>query len=123
MNIFFVIDGVLITPNLRGTILPGVTRNSVIKLAKHWEMPVEERRISIEEVMQAGKEGILEEVFGAGTAAVVAPVEEVHHDGQSVTFGINGRGPVGQKLYDAITAIQRGEDEDLFDWITSVKVD
>lgn len=123
MNIFFVIDGVLITPNLRGTILPGVTRDSVIKLANSWDMPVEERRISIEEVMKAGKDGILEEVFGAGTAAVVAPVEEVHHDGESVTFDIDGRGPVGQKFYDTITGIQHGQIEDPFGWVTSVDVD
>jgi branched-chain amino acid aminotransferase len=122
MNIFFVINGTLVTPSLRGTILPGVTRDSVVQLAKHWDMPVEERRISIDEVMKAGEEGMLDEVFGAGTAAVIAPVEEVHHDGQSVSFDINGRGPVGQKLYDAITAIQRGQVEDPFGWITSVKV-
>lgn len=123
MNIFFVIDGVLVTPSLRGTILPGVTRDSIIELAKHWDMPVEERRISIEEVMRAGKDDKLEEVFGAGTAAVVAPVEEVHHDGQSVTFDIDGRGPVGQKFYNAITDLQRGQAEDPFGWTTSVKVD
>ncbi|MEL7832359.1 branched-chain amino acid aminotransferase [Fodinibius sp. Rm-B-1B1-1] len=123
MNIFFVIDGVLVTPDLRGTILPGVTRDSVVQLAKHWGMPVEERRISIDEVMEAGENDMLDEVFGAGTAAVIAPVEEVHHDGQSVTFDIDGRGPVGQKLYNRITAIQRGQAEDPFGWITSVKVD
>lgn len=122
MNIFFVIDGVLLTPSLRGTILPGVTRNSVIELAKHWNMPVEERRISIEEVMQAGEDGSLEEVFGAGTAAVVAPVKEVHHDGQSVQFDIDERGPVGQKFYDTITGIQRGQVEDPFGWVTPVEV-
>jgi branched-chain amino acid aminotransferase len=122
MNIFFVIDGTLVTPNLRGTILPGVTRDSVVQLAKHWDMPVEERRISIDEVMEAGEKGALDEVFGAGTAAVIAPVDEVHHDGQSVTFDIDGRGPVGQKFYDAITSIQRGQAEDPFGWITSVDV-
>lgn len=122
MNIFFVIDGVLVTPSLRGTILPGVTRDSIIQLAKQWNMPVEERRISVDEIIQTGKDGALEEVFGAGTAAVVAPVEEVHHNGQSVTFDINGRGPVGQKFYDAITGIQRGQSEDPFGWITAVKV-
>ncbi len=122
MNIFFVIDGVLVTPNLRGTILPGVTRDSIIKLAKQWDMPVEERRIGIKEVMQAGKDGKLDEVFGAGTAAVVSPVEEVHHDGQSVTFDIDGRGPVGEKFYNAITAIQYGQAEDPFGWVTSIEV-
>ncbi|MGD8427348.1 MAG: branched-chain amino acid aminotransferase, partial [Balneolaceae bacterium] len=93
MNIFFVIDGVLITPELQGTILPGVTRDSVIKLAKHWEMPVEERRISVEEVMEAGKSGKLQEVFGAGTAAVITPVQEIHHDGESVQIHEENRGP------------------------------
>lgn len=122
MNIFFVIDGTLITPDLRGTILPGVTRDSIIQLARHWDMPIEERRISIEEVMKAGEKGALEEVFGAGTAAVVAPVEEIHHAGKSVTFNIDGQGPVGQKFYDKITGIQRGKVEDPFGWITSVEV-
>lgn len=122
MNIFFVMDGTLVTPSLRGTILPGVTRDSVVQLAKHWDMPVEERRISIDEVMEAGENGTLDEVFGAGTAAVIAPVEEVNHDGQSVTFDIDGRGPVGQKFYNAVTAIQRGQAEDAFGWITPVDV-
>ena len=122
MNIFFVIDGVLITPNLRGTILPGVTRNSVIQLAKHWDMPVEERRVAIEEVMEAGDEGSLEEVFGAGTAAVIAPVKEVSHGEHSVRVHTDGRGPIGQKLYDTITGIQQGKLEDPFGWVRQIKV-
>ncbi len=122
MNIFFVIDGVLVTPELSGSILPGITRDSIIRLAKHWNMPVEERRISIDEVMQAGKDGTLEEVFGAGTAAVVAPVDEVCHDGESITFDIESRGPVGQKLYDIITGIQTGKEEDPFGWTRPVNV-
>ena len=122
MNIFFVIDGVLLTPNLRGTILPGITRDSVLELARHWDMPVEERPVSIEEVMEAGSKGTLEEVFGAGTAAVIAPVEEVHHDGQSVSFDLDGRGPVGEKFYDAITGMQRGTGEDPFGWIRKVDI-
>lgn len=122
MNIFFVIDGTLITPELSGTILPGITRDSIIQLAKHWDMPLEERRVSINEVMEAGNDGTLEEVFGAGTAAVVAPVDEIHHDGQSITFDIEGRGPVGQKFYDAITGIQTGRKEDPFGWTYSINV-
>lgn len=121
MNIFFVIDGVLITPNLQGTILPGVTRDSVIQLANYWEMPVEERRISIDEVLEAGEKGTLEEVFGAGTAAVIAPVSEIHHDGESVYIHEENRGPVGQKFYDTITGIQRGKLEDPFGWVTSIE--
>lgn len=122
MNIFFVIDGVLVTPELQGTILPGVTRDSVIKLAKHWDMPVEERRISIDEVMDAGKDGTLEEVFGAGTAAVISPVQEIHHDGESVQVHEEGRGPIGQKLYDTIFGMQRGEVEDPFGWTHSIEI-
>lgn len=116
MNIFFVIDGVLITPELTGTILPGITRDSIILLAKHWGLPVEERRISIDEVMEAGNNGTLDEIFGAGTAAVVAPVDEIHHNGQSVTLDIENRGPLGQKFYKMITGIQRGKTQDPFGW-------
>lgn len=122
MNIFFVIDGVLITPELSGTILPGVTRDSVIQLAKSWDMPVEERRIDIAEVIEAGKAGTLEEGFGAGTAAVIAPIEEIHHDGTSVIPHETDRGPVGQKLYDTIYDIQRSRTEDPFDWVRSINV-
>lgn len=122
MNIFFVIDGVLMTPELRGTILQGVTRDSIIKLAKSWDMPVEERRISIEEIMEAGDNGTLEEVFGAGTAAVISPVKEVNHEDQTVTVHENGRGPIGQKLYDTITGIQQGKIEDPFDWVQPVSI-
>lgn len=122
MNIFFVIDGVLVTPELSGTILPGITRRSVIELARHWDMPLEVRRVSIDELMAAGKEGRLDEVFGAGTAAVIAPVDEIHHDGESVTFDREARGPVGQKLYDAITGIQRGRIDDPFGWTHPIDV-
>ncbi|GAA5523112.1 branched-chain amino acid aminotransferase [Aliifodinibius salicampi] len=122
MNIFFIIDGVLVTPKLQGTILPGITRDSVLRLANHWEIPVEERRINIEEVIEAGQSGKLEEVFGTGTAAVIAPVEEIHHDGISVIPKEKDRGPVGQKLYDTIYDIQRSRIEDPFNWVRSVQV-
>lgn len=122
MNIFFVIDGVLVTPELSGTILPGITRDSIIRLAQHWDMPLEERKVSIDEVMETGRDGTLEEVFGAGTAAVIAPVDEIHHAGQSVTFDVDSRGPVGQKFYDAITGVQTGKIEDPFGWIHPINL-
>lgn len=122
MNIFFIIDGTLVTAPLSGTILPGVTRDSVLALAREWGMPVEERRLAIDEVIEAGRAGTLEEAFGAGTAAVIAPVEEISHDGQKVRIHSEGRGPVGQKLYEAITGIQRGKREDTFGWITRITV-
>lgn len=122
MNIFFVIDGVLVTPPLSGTILPGITRASIIELAEHWDIPVKERRIRIDEVIDASKKGILEEAFGAGTAAVIAPVEEIHHEGHSVWVHEESHGPLGEKLYNTITGIQRGEIEDPFGWTTAVKI-
>lgn len=122
MNIFFVIDGVLITPELSGTILPGVTRNSVIQLARRWELPVEERRVNIAEVIEAGQNGTLEEAFGAGTAAVIAPIGEIHHAGTTVMPKSTQRGAVGQKLYDAIYDIQRSRRKDPFDWVYPIDV-
>lgn len=122
MNIFFLIDDVLITPPLSGTILPGVTRDSVLKLARSWDMQVEERRIGMTEVMESAQNGKLQEVFGAGTAAVIAPVKEIRHNGELVTIHENGRGPVGQKLYDTIYGIQRGKVDDPFNWTHQVSV-
>ncbi|MDZ7771344.1 MAG: branched-chain amino acid aminotransferase [Balneolaceae bacterium] len=122
MNIFFVIDGTLVTAPLGGTILPGVTRDSVLKLARHWDLDVEERPLPIDEVMKAGREGRLQEAFGAGTAAVIAPVGLIHHDGETVEVHEESRGPIGKRLYDAITGIQRGEREDPFGWITTIRI-
>ena len=77
MNIFFKIKGTVVTPMLNGSILPGVTRNSCIELCKEWGLPVEERKVSVDELFAAAEDGTLEEVWGTGTAAVVAPVKEL----------------------------------------------
>ena len=122
MNIFFLIDDVLITPPLTGTILPGVTRDSVLKLARSWDMNVEERRLGMTEVMDAAHSGKLQEVFGAGTAAVIAPVKEIRHQGELITIHEEGRGPVGQKLYETIYGIQRGKVDDPFNWTRQIAV-
>jgi branched-chain amino acid aminotransferase len=116
MNLFFLIGDELITPPLEGTILPGVTRDSVIHLAKEWRMKVIERRISIDEIFKASKEGKLKEVFGTGTAAVISPVGEVHHNDTHIVINNNKIGPLSQKLYDEITGIQYGEKLDRFGW-------
>ena len=84
MNIFFKIDGKVVTPMLNGSILPGITRDSVLRICRDWGLPTEERRISVEELLQAQKEGKLEEVFGTGTAAVVSPVKELDWKGDKV---------------------------------------
>jgi branched-chain amino acid aminotransferase len=120
MNIFFVIDNQILTPELNGSILPGITRDSVIKLAKHWNDRVAERKISIDELMQAHASGKLQEVFGAGTAAVISPVGEIKYADQVITIAGGKAGPVAQKYYRAITDIQYGKAEDPLEWIVRV---
>ena len=122
MNIFFKIDGKLITPKLGGTVLPGITRRSVIALAKEWDIEVEERRISIDEVFDAHDNGTLEEIFGSGTAAVISPVGLIHHDGKEIELDRDKIGPFAKKMYDTITGIQYGKIEDSYGWIHPVKV-
>jgi branched-chain amino acid aminotransferase len=97
MNIFFVIDDEIITPELNGSILPGITRKSVIELAKHWNEKVAERKVSIDELIEAHGTGRLKEVFGAGTAAVISPVGQVKYGDQVITINNNQTGPVAQK--------------------------
>ncbi len=120
MNVFFVIDGKLVTPSLCGSTLPGITRKTVIDLANSWGMAVEERKLSIEEVFSAAKEGRVSEVFGSGTAAVISPVGLMKWNDESVTFNDNVIGPFSQKLYDTITGIQYGRLSDDFGWIVKL---
>jgi branched-chain amino acid aminotransferase len=120
MNIFFVVDDEIITPELNGSILPGITRDSVIKLAKHWGMKVLERKISIDEVMAANISGKLTEIFGSGTAAVISPVGELKYGDNLISVGDGGVGPVAQRFFDAIQGIQYGSIEDPMGWIEPV---
>ena len=120
MNIFFVIDDEIITPELNGSILPGVTRKSVIALAKHWNEKVSERKISIDEIMDAHAAGSLKEAFGSGTAAVISPVGEIKYGDKVITINDNQTGPVAQKLYDAITDIQYGKADDPLGWVVKI---
>lgn len=121
MNIFFKINGTVVTPMLNGSILPGVTRDSVINLCKAWGLPVEERRISIDEIYEAQKNGTLEEVFGTGTAAVISPVGQLRWEDHIMKVQDGGIGEYSQKFYDAITGIQLGNIEDTFNWTVEVK--
>lgn len=120
MNIFFKINGEVVTPKLNGSILNGVTRDSVIQLLKHWNVPVREAKISIEEVCAAHDRGELEEVFGAGTAAVVSPVGELKWNNTSITINDQKIGALSQRLYDTITGIQLGKEKDVFSWTHKV---
>ena len=117
MNIFFIIDGEVVTPELQGSILSGITRKSAIELAKNWGMKVSEKRISIQEVAYAYDAGKLDEVFGTGTAAVISPVGTLKWGDKVMTINNNQIGPISQKLYDTMTGIQYGRLEDKFNWI------
>ncbi len=120
MNIFFVIDDELITPALSGSILSGITRDTVIQLAAKWGKPVTERRISIDEVVSAHEEGRLQECFGSGTAAVISPVGEIKYKDHQMKIGNGEVGPWARKLFDTITDIQYGRAEDPEGWTRPV---
>ncbi|MFO7666560.1 MAG: branched-chain amino acid aminotransferase [Desulfobacterales bacterium] len=120
MNIFFVIDDEIITPVLNGSILHGITRDSVIALAREWKYKISERRISIDEVMDAHKSGRLKEVFGSGTAAVISPVGELKYMGKVIHISGGKVGPMANKLFKALTDIQYGREKDTMGWIEVV---
>jgi branched-chain amino acid aminotransferase len=118
MNIFFVIGDELATPSLTGSILNGITRQSVIKIASEkWGMKVSERRISIDEIMEAHDKGILREAFGTGTAAVVSPVGHIKYAEREITINNGEVGAVAKRAFDTITGIQYGRIEDSFGWV------
>ncbi|MCL2096257.1 MAG: branched-chain amino acid aminotransferase [Oscillospiraceae bacterium] len=119
-NAFVMIDGVVITPPLGGSILPGITRDSCIKILKSWDIPVEERQISIDEIIAASDNNKLDEMFSSGTAAVVSPVGELTYRDRTIIIRENTVGPISQRLYDTLTGIQWGEIPDSFNWTTKV---
>ncbi len=120
MNIFFKIDGKVITPELNGSILPGVTRDSVLALCKEWGFETQERKISIDEIYEAYQNNILEEVWGTGTAAVISPVGQLRWEENIMRVKDGGIGPLSQKLYDTITGIQLGRIRDEYGWTVEV---
>ncbi|WP_417913624.1 branched-chain amino acid aminotransferase [Candidatus Electronema sp. JM] len=116
-NIFFVIGGELVTPPLGGTILPGITRDTVLKLAADWGIKASERRISMEEIMAAAADGSLTEAFGSGTAAVISPVGEFIYKDKAIQIGGGQTGPVAQRFFDGIQQLQRGQMPDSHGWL------
>ena len=116
MNIFFKIDDKFITPPLHGTILPGVTRDSVLTLLKDRGEKYEERPISMDEVLTAYDKGVLTEVFGAGTAAVIAPIQRIAYEDNLLEFDVESSGLASQWLCDTIVDIQTGAAEDIYGW-------
>ena len=121
MNVFFVIGDEIVTPGLYGSILPGITRKSSLELLRSWGLNAIERRLSIDELIEAYKAGRVSEVFGTGTAAVISPVGELKVGDLIMTFNNGEIGKISQRLYDAMTGIQRGRLKDEFGWTVEVK--
>jgi len=121
MNVFFKIDGEVVTPSLDGSILPGITRDSVIQLLKHWNIPVSERKVGIQELFDAYRDGKLEEAFGTGTAAVISPIGELNWNEHVMVINNGEIGELATKIYNTITGIQSGKIQDEFGWTAEVK--
>jgi len=120
MNMFFVVNGELITPELNGSILPGITRDSILKIAHRMGIGAVERTIGIGEIFRAHDEGRLDEAFGTGTAAVVSAVGEMAWNGRTITINNGEIGRYSQLFYDKLTGIQMGREEDEFGWVVRV---
>lgn len=121
MNICFKINNKIVTPALNGSILGGMTRDSVMRLAREWGLDVEEVQISIDEVYEAHANGTLQEIFGTGTAAVISPVSSFNWGGRVITVNDGKSGETSLKLYDEITGIQYGKVPDKFEWMEEVE--
>lgn len=121
MNIMFKVDGEIYTAPTVGTVLPGITRMSCIELLRDWGYKVNETRFSIDFIMDAAKNGKLEEVFGTGTAAVISPVGGLTYENDSVEINDFKTGELTQRLYDTLTGMQFGKLDDKMGWIVPVE--
>ncbi|MFR4947302.1 branched-chain amino acid aminotransferase [Thomasclavelia spiroformis] len=121
MNVMFLINDTVVTAPLEGSVLPGVTRDSIIHILKDWGYKVEERELSIDELMEAGRNGKLKEAFGTGTAAVISPVGQLYYKGEEIVINDFKTGELTQKLYDTLTGIQWGRLEDKYSWVRYIK--
>jgi len=115
-NVMFLLDGKLLTPTTRDTILDGVTRDTVITLAKEWGIPVEERRVSVAEIIEGAKSGKLTDMFGAGTAATIASVGSISHNGEEYFLSDPKTREFSVKLLNALNAIRYGNTPDTYGW-------
>lgn len=121
MNVFFVLGDEIVTPELDGSILPGITRKSAVELLKSWGYRVSERPLDIQELVDAYHQGTLKEAFGTGTAAVISPIGELKYKDLIMEINHNQIGEISQKLYNTLTGIQWGKVEDTFGWVYPVK--
>ncbi len=122
MNVMFKIKGEIVTPMLTGSVLPGITRKSCIEILRNWGYKVTERLISVDELLNAVKNGELEEAWGTGTAAVVSPIGQLFYEDVNYIVSNNQIGELTQKLYDELTGIQWGKVEDKYSWVKKVKI-
>ncbi len=120
MNVMFKIDGKVYTPMLNGSILPGITRKSMIQVMQDWGVEVIEKRISVDELKEAAKEGRIEEVWGVGTAAVISPIASLKFGDEEYVFNGGKVGDFSKKLYDTLTGLQWGEIEDPYGWVVTL---
>ena len=120
MNVMFKVDGKVITPALTGSILPGITRMSCLELLRSWNIPVEERLITAQELFDAADSGKLEEAWGTGTAAVISPIGKMRWEARNAVVNGGKIGEISQKLYDTLTGIQWGKVPDSFGWVTGI---
>ncbi len=120
MNIFFRFGDAVVTSPLTGSILPGITRDSVIQVLRKWGVNVLERTISIDQVIKGLATGAVTEVFGTGTAAIISPVKTIHYKGEDHGVGDGNTGPLSKELYDYLLALQYGEIEDPFGWVERI---
>src|SRR5690606_21276179 len=120
MNVMFVIDGKLITPAVSSSILDGVTRKSIIAVAEYWNIPVEQRRVSVAEVIDAARSGKLDAAFGAGTAAVVSPFSHIAHEGTDYALPELTAESFPSRVKDFLNDLRTGKSEDIFGWTLKI---
>ncbi|NUM51581.1 MAG: branched-chain amino acid aminotransferase [Flavobacteriales bacterium] len=121
MNVFFHINNKLITPSLeRKTTLPGVTRDSIIHIAKHWNIPIEEKRVSVQEVIEAIQNGTLKDAFGSGTAATIAQIKKIHFNGIDYELPPIENRELSNKLGQYLDCVKRGTEPDIFNWVMKI---
>lgn len=120
MNVMFVIDGTLVTPALSDSILAGITRDSVLTLARSWHMPVEERKVTVKEVIAAAESGTLTEAFGVGTAATIAPIESLAFEDRDYVLPALTKTAFSRRVYDELDGIKHGTRPDNFGWVLKI---
>lgn len=121
MNIMFVIGDTLVTPSEdKDTILKGITKRSVIEVAKHWGMKVEERRVRVDEIIEAAKDGSLKEVFGAGTAATIASIKLIHYNGTDYELPPVENREFSNKIFQFMNDLKFGKETDHWNWVYKV---